>query len=57
MESIKDQKLKIIWAKAEQEARHLAGEFARTTSEERESLLTALELEQWLAQSCAQYLE
>lgn len=57
MESIKDQKLKIIKAKAERQARRLAGEFARAAGEEKEVLLAALQIEQWLAQSCAQCLE
>ena len=45
MESIKDQTLKIIRAKVEQESRYLAEEFALTAGEERESYLAALELE------------
>ena len=57
MESSKDQKLKHIWAKAEQEARQLAGEFAHAASEEKEAFLAALEIEQWLAQSCQECLE
>ena len=57
MNSRKDQRLKIIQAKAEQEARFLAGEFARAASEEREAFLTALEWEQWLSQSCRDCLE
>ena len=36
----------------EREAAHLAGEFARAASEEREEILAALEFEQWLAQAC-----
>ena len=52
----KDILLNSIRRKAEQEARLLAGEFARAASKDREELLAALQFEQWLAQSCAECL-
>ena len=52
----KDMMLDAIRRKAEAEAAHLAGEFARAGSEEREALLAALEFEQWLAEACLDYL-
>ena len=53
----KDVLLDHIRRQAEQEARILAGQFARAASEQREELLAALELEQWLAQGCDECLE
>ena len=43
--------------RAQQEAVYLAGEFARAASEEKGAILDALELEQWLAESCEMCLE
>ena len=51
-DELKNAALALIALKAEQEARVLAGEFLRAASEERESILAALEFEQWLAESC-----
>ena len=48
----KDMLVELIRAKAEQEARQLAGEFVRSASEEKEAILAALEFEKWLAESC-----
>jgi hypothetical protein len=48
----KDAMLDAVRRKAEAEAAHLSGEFARAASEEREAILAALEYEQWLAQAC-----
>ncbi len=44
--------LEKIRLKSEREARYLAGEFARAASEEKEKILAALELQQWLAAGC-----
>jgi hypothetical protein len=49
---VKDEMLAWVRARAENEARQLAGEFARCASEEKEAVLAALEFEQWLASSC-----
>lgn len=48
----KDVLLRAIRAKAEREARYLAGEFVRSASEEKEAILAALEFEKWLAEGC-----
>ena len=48
----KDEIIEAIEAKAEREAAHLAGEFARAASGERERILAALEYEKWLAGCC-----
>ena len=52
MSWMKDIMLEAARRRAEVEAAHLAGEFARAASEEREALLAALEFEQWLAEAC-----
>ena len=52
MDAVKDQILRNIEAEARREAAHLAGEFARAASAEKEQLLAALEFERWLADSC-----
>ena len=57
MSKKKDQNLDIIRIKAEQEAAQLAGEFARSASEEREAIMAGLEFEKWLAQSCGECLD
>jgi len=54
---LKDELLMCIRAKAEEEARQLAGELARCASEEKEAVLAALEFEQWLAESCGECLQ
>jgi len=38
--------------RAEEEARHLAGEFLRAASGEKEQILAQLEYEKWLAETC-----
>ena len=48
----KDQILRGVETRAMEEARYLAGEFARAASAEREAILAGLEFEQWLAQGC-----
>ena len=48
----KDILLEAIRQRSEREAGRLAGEFARAASEEKEAILAALEIEQWLAESC-----
>ena len=53
----KDVLLDHIRRKAEQEARVLSRQFVRAASEQREELLAALEIEKWLAQSCADCLD
>jgi len=57
MSELKDQRIRLIQYKAEQDAAELAGEFARAASEEREEILAALEFEKWLAETCAVCLE
>lgn len=52
MKGIKESLLEAIRQRSEQEAAHLAGEFARAVSEEKEEILAALELEQWVTESC-----
>ena len=57
MMSKKDILLERIRRKSEREAARLAGEFARAASEEKEEILAALEIEKWLAESCAECLD
>ena len=52
MQTEKEHMLRLVEARALQEAEYLAGEFARAASEEREAILAALEFEQWLVCSC-----
>jgi hypothetical protein len=52
MSKLKDQIVELIGEQAEQEARQLAGEFARAASEDRELILAQLQYEQWLAETC-----
>ena len=57
MGELKDQMIRLIQYKAEQDAAELAGEFARAASKDREEILAALEFEKWLAETCAVCLE
>ena len=57
MSELKDQMIRLIKYKAEQDAAELAGDFARAASEEKEDILAALEFEKWLAETCAVCLE
>lgn len=50
--TMKDILVATIPRRAEQEARHLAGEFLRAASEEKEQILAQLEYEKWLAETC-----
>jgi hypothetical protein len=52
MNDLKDAMLALIGAQAKAEAAALAGELARAAEGDKESVLAALEFEQWLAQSC-----
>jgi len=52
MQTGKERVLRMIEARAQQEAEYLVGDFARAASAEREEILAALEIERWLAQSC-----
>ncbi len=52
MSRTKDILLEQVMRRAQREAAYLAGEFARAASEEKGAILDALELEQWLAESC-----
>ena len=52
MDAARDRILRSIEAEARREVAHLAGEFARAASAEKEELLAALEYERWLADSC-----
>lgn len=54
MTILKTDVLALIQAQAEQEARVLAGEFARAAEADREAILAAMEFEQWLAESCGE---
>ena len=56
MDPVKKQILRAIEAKAQREVEHLAGEFARAASGEREEIFAALEIERWLAESCRELL-
>lgn len=47
-------KLAMIERRSRREAEHLAGEFARAASADRERILAALEYESWMADSCAE---
>ena len=49
----KNRILREVENRALREARHLAGEFARAASEQREAILAGLEFEKWLAQCCS----
>ena len=55
--NVKDRMLERIRDRALEEARYLAGEFARAASEEREAILAGLEFERWLAQAADEALE
>ena len=57
MSELKDQMIRVIQYKAEQDAAELAGEFARAASEDREEIFAALEFEKWLAETCEVCLE
>ncbi len=57
MSELKDQIIRLIQYKAEQDVAELAGEFARAASEEKEEILAALEFEKWMAETCAVCLE
>ena len=52
MKGIKESLLEAICQRSEQEAACLASEFARAASQDKEAILAALELEQWVAASC-----
>ena len=57
MNKHKEQMMRLIKRKAEQDAAYLAGEFVRAAQAEREEILAAMEFEQWLARNCAECLE
>ena len=57
MGQIKNKIVEFIGQQAEQEARQLAGEFARAASEDREQILAQLQYEHWLAETCWQCLD
>ena len=52
MENPKDSLIEAIRERADLEAMRLAGEFARAASEDREAILAALEIEQWVGDTC-----
>ncbi len=52
MQMQKEHMLRIVEARALQEAQYLAGEFVRAASKDREAILAALEFEKWLTCSC-----
>ena len=49
--NVKDLMLRRVRDRALEEARQLAGEFARAASEDREAILAGLEYERWLAEA------
>ncbi len=57
MTTWKEQRILEIEVRSMREAEHLAGEFARAASAEREEILAALEGERWLAESCRDALD
>ena len=53
MESrLKDQMIRLIEADARQKAAAFSIQFARAPSEEKETLLAAMEFERWMADTC-----
>ena len=52
MENPKDLLIEAIRLRADREAMRLAGEFVRAASEDKEAILAALEIEQWVADTC-----
>ena len=56
MDALRNIMLVEVKQKAQREARHLAGEFARAAARDREAIFAALEFEQWLAAGCADCL-
>jgi glutathionyl-hydroquinone reductase len=57
MGEMKDQLIRTIAEKAEQEAASLAGEFARAAAQDRELILAELAYNKWLAENCRDCLE
>ncbi len=51
MDPVNDRILRTIEADARAEVAHLAGEFARAASTEKEAIFAAMEYERWLADS------
>ena len=49
---IKDQMIRLIETEARQKAAAFSIQFARVPSEEKETLLAAMEFERWMADSC-----
>jgi len=47
----KDLLVEAVRQRAEEEAKRLAGEFARAASAEREAILAEMQYEQWLAET------
>jgi len=54
--TLKDILVGRIAGQAEDQVRHLAGEFVRAASEEKERILAEMEYEKWLAETCWQCL-
>ena len=52
MRSKKDILVEIISRKAQQKVAHLAGEFARATSADKEDLLLEIQFNRWLVDCC-----
>jgi len=52
MDTVKERRLREIEEVSLREAAHLAGEFARAASAEREAILAQLEYDHWVAQGC-----
>ena len=48
----KDILIETLRLRSQQKLAHLAGEFARAASEDREAILAAMEFERWLAECC-----
>ena len=52
MRSQKDILVEIIRRKSQRKVAHLAGEFARAASEEKEVILAELQFNRWMAECC-----
>ena len=57
MNELKDQMIRLIQYKAEQDTAELAGEFARAASEDREEILAEFEFKRWMSETCSVCLE
>ena len=56
MNTLKDQLLMVIEARARRRLADLSREFARAPSEEKEAILAGIEFEKWFAEACGSCL-